>query len=769
MNRGALFAALARRMACFLTALLLLLGASRSYSANFTWTSGQTGNWSVTGASGWTGAAYPNAVDAAGQYTSTSASGVTTLNLSGITVGSLQITGGLNSRTWTINTDASNYGLTMQVGSGSASITAANSNTITINPALTLNSDLAVTTTTAATASATAITLNGAVTGSANVTLSANNSGNNTSGVPYATITVANLNNSGTVTVDGNIGTGNTTLSKTFITSIGSNVSGLTKTGTGSLQVNGGTLSGTVTGASAQTITKGGNSAVLTVSGNNSSTFDGLWVATSSLATDFGSLKFSSSNAIGTSNAKIATSAGGIVVAGYAIDQAFVDRFTTATVNGQAASASGVIALGADSSNNIDMRGTSGLLANSMYLGAVGTATYSGTLTPNGTAYLLGGSTGRLILTASNSFTGARSVSIGLTVASNSQQAGSIIQMAADQNYTGGTTLNSGTLSVSHLANGNSTSGIGASSSVAANLVFATVSTGPTATLEYTGAGDTTNRLFSLQNSRTGGGILNNGTGALTFSNNGTIVINSGNSTALKTVTLGGSNTADNTFAPKLADVPTATAQGAVSFVKQDAGKWILTNANTYTGTTAVNVGTLLVNGNQASATGNVSVASGAILGGTGTLGGATTVNGILAPGSGGIGTLNIAANATWAGAASAGSATDWVFDLGASNTADKLAITGNFNKDTTLGTAFRFDFGGSTQLGTFTLATWTGTTGFSSGDFSYTNLGGGDTGSFNISGTSLQFIATVPEPATWALMAFSLTAVAVLRRRRNS
>ena len=520
----------------------------------------------------------------------------------------------------------------MQVGSGSASITAANSNTITINPALTLNSDLAVTTTTATPASATTITLNGAVTGSANVTLSANNSGNNTSGVPYATITVANLNNSGTVTVDGNIGTGNTTLSKTFITSIGSNVTGLTKLGTGSLQVNGGTLSGTVTGASAQTITKGGNSAVLTVSGNNSSTFDGLWVATSSLATDFGSLKFSSSNAIGSSNAKIATSAGGIVVAGYAIDQAFVNRFTTATVNGQAASSSGVIALGADSSNPIDMRGTSGLLANTMYLGAVGTVTYSGTITPNGTTYQLGGSTGRLILNTANAFTGANSVTIGLTVASNSQQAGSIIQMAADQNYTGGTTIMSGTLSVSHLANGGSASGIGSSTNVATNLVLATVTGGPTGYLEYTGSGDTTNRLFSLMYSRGGGGILNNGTGGeLNFTNTGSITTtNASQAQTAKTLYLGGSNTGNNTMAVKLVDV-VGTSTGVVSLTKQDAGKWILTNANTYTGTTTVSGGTLAAGnanalgfgGLQTTATNGTTVSSGATL----DLNGATSIN----------------------------------------------------------------------------------------------------------------------------------------------
>lgn len=78
--------------------------------------------------------------------------------------------------------------------------------------------------------------------------------------------------------------------------------------------------------------------------------------------------------------------------------------------------------------------------------------------------------------------------------------------------------------------------------------------------------------------------------------------------------------------------------------VKAGAGTLELTGANTYTGETWVQAGSLRINGNQSAATGAVIVSSGATLGGSGTTGGATTIKsgGILAPGNS-PGTLTIA------------------------------------------------------------------------------------------------------------------------------
>ena len=166
--------------------------------------------------------------------------------------------------------------------------------------------------------------------------------------------------------------------------------------------------------------------------------------------------------------------------------------------------------------------------------------------------------------------------------------------------------------------------------------------------------------------------------------------------------------------------------------------------------------GTLLVNNTSGSATGSavpVNVASGATLTGAGRITGATTISGILAPGNS-IGTLRVINDVTWNGSSllSGGATTDWKFELGAANAADLLQITGaasEFIKGT--GTTFRFDFLGSTAIGTFKLVGWESTasvgggvagTSFAATDFSYTNLGPGLKGSFQFNGSQLEFVS---------------------------
>jgi fibronectin-binding autotransporter adhesin len=150
--------------------------------------------------------------------------------------------------------------------------------------------------------------------------------------------------------------------------------------------------------------------------------------------------------------------------------------------------------------------------------------------------------------------------------------------------YTGTTTLSGGKLSVGILANGGEWSGIGKSSAAASNLVF------DGGTLLYTGPATSTDRLFTLTGN---GGTIEAGanarpsSGALTLSANGSIVFSGSNTSPI--LTLSGSSSASNTFAPALGDNGT----GHTSLAKTGTGTWILSGTNTFTGGLFVHAGTL--------------------------------------------------------------------------------------------------------------------------------------------------------------------------------
>jgi fibronectin-binding autotransporter adhesin len=314
----------------------------------------------------------------------------------------------------------------------------------------------------------------------------------------------------------------------------------------------------------------------------------------------------------------------------------------------------------------------------------------------------------------------------------------------------------------------------------AGNLPIEVGQAGNTANMIYDGPGESTNRYIQVGQGPSGLGgstITNNGSGgALVFNATarpshptyGNNLFNQQHTAATvnRNLTFQGSNAAANEVASVIVDNVANTAR--VGVTKAGSGRWILSGANTYTGGTQVNAGTLVLNGSTGIAAFTNQVAEGATLAGTGTLSGPTTVSGILSPGgtAGSIGTLSFSSSSfVWNSAGAAATATDWVFDLAAAGQSDRVSITGPFSKAGT-GSGYRFDFGGSAELGSFTLVDWTTTTGFQASDFSYTNLGGGNTGSFDIQGTSLVFTA-VPEPAALAGLAVTAAAVAALARRR--
>jgi len=155
--------------------------------------------------------------------------------------------------------------------------------------------------------------------------------------------------------------------------------------------------------------------------------------------------------------------------------------------------------------------------------------------------------------------------------------------------FTGVDTISGGTLNVANFANGGSNSGLGASTSAAANLVLSS------GTLQYTGATDaTTDRLFTLGTGATAGALDASGIGNLTLSNGGSIV-NSG--TGTRTLTLTGNDAGSNNFDLVLADQSTNKS----SLTKSGTGQWNLNTAETFTGTTTVSGGTLQLNNTLAS------------------------------------------------------------------------------------------------------------------------------------------------------------------------
>ncbi|WP_395746032.1 autotransporter-associated beta strand repeat-containing protein [Prosthecobacter sp.] len=239
---------------------------------------------------------------------------------------------------------------------------------------------------------------------------------------------------------------------------------------------------------------------------------------------------------------------------------------------------------GTASTDRLFSLGTSGIILNMFGTGGV-TFTNTGAMGFNG-------QTGARTLTLANSMGGTSTIA---AVIGDNGGATAVMRintgtwaLTGANTYTGATTINGGVLSVNTLADGGSASSIGAATNAASNLVL------NGGTLQYTGSGSSTDRLFSVGTS--GGTLDASGTGAVNFTNTGAMGFNS--QTGTRTLTLTGTNTGTNTLAAAIGD-----NSGATSVTKTGAGTWALTGTNTYTGATTISAGVLQVGNGGASGT----------------------------------------------------------------------------------------------------------------------------------------------------------------------
>jgi autotransporter-associated beta strand protein len=206
-------------------------------------------------------------------------------------------------------------------------------------------------------------------------------------------------------------------------------------------------------------------------------------------------------------------------------------------------------------------------------------------------------------------FQGAGNISItGVISGSNFVMGGAMsgtLFLSGNNTYTGSTNVNAGTLSVSSI-NNQGVNGVFGNNT--AQIYLGATTNG---TLQYTGSGVTTDRRIRVgglgAGSDAGGAIIrNDGSGALVFNWSGQFNQATASTTANRTLTLGGTNTDLNTIQAAIVDNTAST--GLVGLIKADAGTWVLSGNNTYSGATTINAGTLQIGAGGAS--GNLSTSS---------------------------------------------------------------------------------------------------------------------------------------------------------------
>jgi autotransporter-associated beta strand protein len=416
-------------------------------------------------------------------------------------------------------------------------------------------------------------------------------------------------------------------------------------------------------------------------------------------------------------NGAVSNSGGGLITAGSSttVTLAGVNTYTGPTTigTGNTLVIGGAGQLGGGSySGNITNNGA-------LNDGSSASQTLSGVI--YGTGSLTNSGSGTLTLSGGNSYSGGTTLSNGTLVVNNNSALGSGVMTLAGGTFRSGATVTvTNAISVAtntttiwdvqggnFTFNGNLTGGGTITRGIGATLTLwlGGDNSGFTGTYQDQVNGNAVTRFNTASaGSASARWIWNQGTSTRMSLNFGDGTINWGSMTGSGFVQQGTAGTSviqagalglNDTFSGVMQEF---AAGDVLAFTKVGTGTMTLSGANTYSGTTTVSAGTLLVNGSTAS--GSAVTVANATLGGSGTINGSVTVNsgGTFAPGTNGVGTLNLGSGLTLnAGAISS-------YTLGTSSTT--AAVTGNLALNGTLNVTAGAGFG----VGTYTLATYTGT-----------------------------------------------------------
>ena len=186
-----------------------------------------------------------------------------------------------------------------------------------------------------------------------------------------------------------------------------------------------------------------------------------------------------------------------------------------------------------------------------------------------------------------------------------------MLQLTGASSYEGNTTISGGTLIVTSLGNSavpGGTSSVGTTTNANTAEHAVRIGTGATAAaLQYVGPGETSDRKIQLNTTTASTQIFADGSGPLILTNvsNDLVAVAGSN----KTLSLRGSNSANNMITSILSDGPTAPS--ILNVTADGSATWILSGANTYTGATTSGAGPLGIGSATAFGTGTVNVGGG--------------------------------------------------------------------------------------------------------------------------------------------------------------